>query len=155
MDHRLCLGIYLAFAMVILAPSALGTGGKQLAERAKARLLQQAPPEWNRYRVFTEKLQGTLVTRILWDGKLKWHKRTKHKFNDTCGLLGGEELSEPKQAVVTGYNSSYSFELYRGSSASWVLQKLEKPNVASKAAVSRPWTALVELESVELTELIR
>jgi hypothetical protein len=96
-------------------------------ETWKKRFLDEAPPAWEEYRAFAQRLQGTRVTTVTKEGKVRSGEQFQIKHNAWCKLVLRQELGpERLGGEVFAFNPVYGFELKRKTGdAPWVLADLQ------------------------------
>jgi hypothetical protein len=107
----------------------------QDTETLKQRFLKEAPAEWEAYRAFVDRLQGSIETRLTKDGKLRTHARCEIKQNGDCRLWMTQRLpdSPPPKGEVIAVNPNYAFVINRSNDKDeWLLI-----NVSRKKDTSR------------------
>lgn len=138
----------------------------QDTEILKQHFLKEAPAGWEAYRVFVDRLQGTIETRYTKDEQLRAHARCEIKQNADSRLWMTQRLpdSPPPKGEVMAVNPNYAFMINRSNDKnSWVLINVSRkktknnrvPEDAKIRAEMTPLYAFVRLQGIEIQEVVR
>lgn len=96
------------------------------SERLKAQFLDEGPRAWEEYRGYTNRLQGTFVSKWTVNGKIHTSFRLGFKSNPHCKMVSElEPLHGSPAEDVHAFNSFYAFDLKRKSTHDpWVMTDL-------------------------------
>lgn len=95
-----------------LAAFAIGARG-QAGDDWGRRFLDEAPVQWARYRLWVRGLEGTIVERLIVEGKQGPVQERRIRCNKRCAIVHTKGLDGDPTDAIEGSNAAYDFSLRR------------------------------------------
>lgn len=148
----------------LVCPAATALAGD--SDALLGRFRSEAPPAWERYLEFANRLQGQITAHDIIGGAPKHSRLIDIKQNARCALLQNQALAgKDTKGEVKAVNAKYSFSLRRNTKdSSWSVTRVVTDKHGNEVdpfdkdvlwAVRANMQALVKVRELTLPELVR